>query len=513
MSTATIKALTIDEELEEFVGQFYDDPLGFVQCCFPWRQPGTLLAEFDGPTQHQIDFLAWLGDEIKARAFDGRHAVDPIRGAISSGHGIGKGALTGMIVSFLMSTRRNCKGVVTANTNDQLQDKTWAAIQTWVRMCLTSHWFELNSAVMYRKGHRATWRCSPQTCAEENSEAFAGQHNVTSTSFYINDEDSNVPNVIHEVQEGGLTDGEPIYLLFGNPTRRQGAFYEAVFGSTRHRWKSWVIDARESPLSNKRLQQEWQDDHGEDSDFYRVRVRGLAPKASDAQYIDNQRVLDAQRRQVAVLDDEPLVAGADLAWGGSDHNVIRFRRGRDARSIPPIRIPGALTRDPLVLTNRLSDVLTTEYDGRRVSMLFVDSSGISGPVCARLRELGHSNILEVNFGANSPNPKRRYMRDHIWTELKGWLLVGAIDKDHRLEADLQLPGLRPDSDQRIWLESKEDIKKRTEGKSPDDGDALALTFSAPLAVVKRYKPKPKPRPRFSERRSTPGSGVGLGWMG
>lgn len=483
--------------LHEEVSRYYADPLGFVLAMFPWGEPGP-LEHYTGPQPEQAAFLTWLGEQIQARGFDGVHAVDPIRGAISSGHGIGKGALTGMLVAFIMSTRPHAKGVITANTNDQLQDKTWAGIQYWVKLCKTAHWFELNTSIMYRKGFRESWKCSPQTCADENSEAFAGQHNLNSTSFYINDEDSNVPEVIHEVQEGGCTDGEPMWFLFGNPTRRSGYFYDAVFGTKRHRWQSWVIDARNSALPNKRQQAEWAEDYGEDSDFFRVRVRGLPPNASDAQFIDSQRVLDAQKRQVAVLPDEPLVAGCDLAWGGSDANVIRFRRGKDARSIPAIRIPGELTRDPGVLTNRLADVLTQTYDGHRVSMLFLDSAGIAGAIGTRLRELGHRNVLEVNFGADSPNVKRRFMRDHMWAEMKDWLLGGAIDKSPRLEMDLQMPGLRPDNKQRIWLESKEQIKKRTEGKSPDDGDALALTFAQPVRVAKKPIAAPPAFPTHGE---------------
>lgn len=495
-----VATVSYEDLLHEEVAQYYADPLGFAFAMFPWGEPG-LLEAYAGPQPEQRVFLEWLGAEITRRQFDGVNAVDPIRGAISSGHGIGKGALTGMLVAFIMSTRPHAKGVVTANTSDQLQDKTWAGIRYWGGLCRTAHWFEINSAIMFRKGHRASWKCSPQTCAEENTEAFAGQHNLNSTSFYINDEDSNVPEKIHEVQEGGLTDGEPMYFLFGNPTRRSGAFYDAVFGAKRHRWQSWVIDSRTSALSNKRLIGEWVEDYGEDSDFVRVRVRGLPPNASDAQFIDSQRVLDAQKRDVTVLVNEPLVAGCDLAWGGSDANVIRFRRGRDARSIPAIRIPGELTRDPGVLTNRLADVLTKTYDGRKVAMLFLDSAGIAGAVGTRLRELGHRNVLEVNFGADSPNPKRRYMRDHMWAEMKDWLAIGAIDASPRLEMDLQMPGLRPERLQRIWLESKEDIKKRTEGKSPDDGDALALTFAQPVAP-----------PRDPVKPPSPAYGGPSGWM-
>lgn len=464
-----------EADLHGLCSEHYADPLGWVRGAFAWNKEGPLVA-YKEPDIWQCEFLEWLGSEIASRKFDGVKPVMPIRGAVSSGHGIGKGALTGMLVAFIMSTRKDAKGVITANTNTQLQDKTWAAIQTWVKRGLTAHWFEMNQAIMYRRGYREQWKCSPQTCDPDNSEAFAGQHNVGSTSFYVNDEDSNVPDIIHEVQEGGLTDGEPMQFLFGNPTRRRGAFYDVVFGGKGTRWKTWIIDARNCKFPNKELIEEQKADYGEDSDRFRVRVRGIPPKAEDAQFIDSGRVLDAQKRQVVALPDEPLVAGCDLAWGGADANVIRFRRGRDGRSIAPIRIPGELTRDPSVLTNRLADVLNTTYDGHKVAMLFLDSAGIAGAVGTRLRNLGYTNILEVNFGADSPDPKCRYMRDFMWREMKDWLLVGAIDRSPRLESDLTGPGIREELQQRVWLESKKDMKAR-DVPSPDEGDALALTFA------------------------------------
>jgi len=472
--------------IDEVVG-YYDDPLGYVLFAFPWGVDGTPLAMVNEPRVWQCECLEWLGDQIKDRAFDGVNPVQAIRMAVSSGHGAGKGALTGMLTNFIMSTRRDAKGTVTANTSTQLDDKTWAAILAWNNLSITKDWFEANTQILYRRGHRPTWRVTPQTCAPENSEAFAGQHTKASTSFYVNDEDSNVPEVIHEVQEGGLALGEPMYFLFGNPTRRQGAFYDAVFGDKRHRWKSWVIDTRKVEGHNAALIAEYVEDYGEDSDFFRVRVRGLPPNASDAQFIGHDRVEAARSRTVIELEDTPLIAGVDMAWGGDDNNVVRFRRGRDAASIPPIVIPGRETRDPAVMVNRLADVLSTEYGGRRVTAMFLDSAGIAGPVAARLREIGHKNVHEVNFGADSPSDKCRYFRDYMWSALKDWLLVGAIDKHPRLAADLEGPGIRPDTKQRIWLESKEDMKKRGVA-SPDHADALALTFAQPVKVERPQGP-------------------------
>lgn len=473
-----------DRQLHAEVSLYYADPLGFALAMFPWGKKGTALEHHEGPDKWQRDALSWLGEEVRKRGFNGKNAVTAIRLAASSGHGVGKSVLAAIIVCWIMSTRPFAQGTVTANTITQLDTKTWARIRLWAGMCLTAHWFEINSERMYHKEHPSSWFCAKQSSKEENSEAFAGQHAENSTSFYINDEDSAISQAIHDVEEGGLTDGEPIIVLLGNATRSSGAFYDAVFGRMRHRWKQFIIDSRDSIFTNKEQIAEWIADYGLDSDFVRVRVLGLPPRASDAQFIDSQRVIDSQTRKVEVLPDEPLVAGADLAWGGSDDNVIRFRRGRDARSIPSIRIKGEFTRDPAVLTNRLADVLSQDYDGRRVAMLFLDSAGIAGPIASRLRTMGHRNVQEVNFGSDSPDPKYRYMRDFMWGQMKEWLLSAAIDSHPELEADLTGPGIRPDNRQRVWLESKETMKKRGVD-SPDDGDALALTFAAKVAHAKK----------------------------
>lgn len=470
-----------EQLLHEEVAQYYADPLGFVLAMWPWGEPGPLEA-YDGPQPEQAAFLAWVGDEVAARGFNGVDPVDPIRGAISSGHGVGKGALTGMLVAWIMSTRPHAKGVVTANTNTQLQDKTWAAIQTWVGRCKTAHWFEINSSIMYRRGYRPTWRCSPQSCAPENSEAFAGQHNLNSTSFYINDEDSAVPDAIHEVQEGGLTDGEPMYFLFGNPTRNTGAFHRAVFGAGRDRWRSWVIDSRQSALSNKRLIQEWAEDYGEESDFFRVRVRGLPPLASELQFIPADLVAGAATRVVAPLPDEPLIAGVDVSGGGSAWTVCRFRRGPDARTLPPIRIPGAMStiEDRPRIVAILAERLAETAPATQIAAMFVDSA-FGAPLVERLHALGFRQVHEVSFGAASPDARQANQRAYMWNKGKEWLAHGAIAKDdHRFHADLMGPGFHLNQKNQLVIESKESMRARGIA-SPDDGDAHHLTFAAPVA--------------------------------
>jgi hypothetical protein len=95
-----------------------------------------------------------------------------------------------------MSTRPDCRGTITANTNDQLQEKTWAAIRVWTKRCITARWFDMNNAALWRKGFREQWKCTPTSCAPENAEAFRGQHNATSTSFIIFDEASGIDDAL-----------------------------------------------------------------------------------------------------------------------------------------------------------------------------------------------------------------------------------------------------------------------------------------------------------------------------
>lgn len=482
----------VDNELADFVGQFYDDPYGFVVGCYPWQEEGP-LKDYAGPDKWQTDTLKKIGEEVRARKFDGVHPVAPIRIAVSSGHGIGKSTIQAWLVDWIMSTRPNCRGTVTANTNTQLDTKTWAAIQRWTKLCITAHWFTVNTARFYRNGEREAWFCAPQSCKEENSEAFAGQHAADSTSFYVIDEGSAVPDVIYEVAEGGLTDGEPMIFVFGNPTRSNGQFHRICFGQLRDRWSPLVIDARDATFTNKTQIAEWIEDYGEDSDFVRVRVKGLPPAASDLQFIATSLVSAAQKRQPSVFPDDPLICGLDVARGGSDRCVFRFRRGTDAKSIKPVWIPGEQSRDSMRLVTLAADLLNRQYDGRKIRTMFVDGTGIGGPIVDRLRQLGHTNVIEIQFGGESPDAKYANMRAFMWGKLRDWLAKGAIDSDPRLETDLTSPGYAHDKRDRVVLESKEHMKDRGID-SPDDADALALTFAMTVAP-KPPQPQAPYRPR------------------
>jgi hypothetical protein len=487
--SATAEPIDHEQELVERLYDFRHDPLGCALYSFPWGE-GELTDE-PGPRTFQRKFLEELGAHLQ----NPETRFKPFRKAVSSGHGIGKSALIGQIVHWAKSTCLDAKVLITAGTGDQLKTKTQPEISKWFRNCINKDWFDVHvtSIKVNDAEHETTWRTDFQTWSEDNPQAFAGAHNKGKRLLMIFDEASTVSDAIYRTVEGALTDKntEIIWLLFSQCHRPDGAFYEAVFGDQRHRWRPEVIDSRDVEGTNVEEINESIEIYGENSDHVRVRYLGLFPLAGGGKFIDLDLVNAARERQARSNSTDPLVAGVDFAWGGSDDNVVRFRKGLDARSIPPVKVKGEFTKDPAVMVGKIVDVLNRTYNGDKVAMLFFDSAGIASSVHSGVRALGYQDrILLVNFGADSPKPHCAYWRDYMWDEMKKWLLAGgAIDKDHELAADLQKPILVHDRKQRVKLESKDEMKKRLakmglDSSSPDDGDALALTFAHPVAPRK-----------------------------
>ena len=488
-------ALNPDLMLAEDMGRFYADPLGFVMYAFPWgTTPALSLVKLPeeyrhrfkskyGPDKWACDLLDYIGQRVKENRFDLKSAVDAIRTAVASGHGIGKSSFVAWITHWIMSTRPNAKGVVTANTSEQLSTKTWAEIAKWHKLSITGHWFDITTGKgamrMRHKDYPDSWMCVAQTCREENSEAFAGLHAADSTPFYIFDEASAIPAKIWQVSEGGMTDGEPMWFAFGNPTRNSGEFH-ACFNRQRHRWHTAQVDSRSVQITNKQQIQQWVDDYGEDSDFVRVRVRGVFPSASSMQFIPNETVTEASTRPVPhdALARIAIV-GVDVARFGDDQSVILTRVGRDARSIPALKFRGM---DTMQLASRIVEHVAM-LSGRYQVTVFVDGGGVGGGVIDRLRQLGLP-VIEVNFGWKAANEKQyANKRAEMWGAMREWMVYGCIENDAELIGDLPAVEYGFNVRNQILLESKDDMKKRGMA-SPDVADALALTFAFPVVDEK-----------------------------
>lgn len=468
-----------EQRLVELAARCSRDPLSWVIAAFPWGEPGS-LAEHGGPDTWQTDILSAIRDGLLTPG-------QAIQIAIASGHGPGKSALVAWLILWAVTTMPDTRGVVTANTETQLRTKTWAEVAKWHRLSLWQHWFELTATAIFSRdaAHEKTWRIDAIPWSERNTEAFAGLHNAGRRILVLFDEASAIPDIIWETTEGALTDTDTqiIWLVAGNPTRNTGRFREC-FGRFRHRWINRQVDSRTARLTNKAQIDQWVADYGEDSDFVRVRVRGVFPRAGSMQFIAAELVeaamSDERNPDVTIWD--PLTMGVDVARFGDDQTVIRIRRGRDARTIAPIKLRGANT---MTVAAKVAE-LAEHY---RPDAIFVDGTGVGGGVVDRLRQL-HYPVIEVQFGGK---PDRSQVGQEgavvyankaaeMWGLMRDWLRGGMLEYDPELLGDLtgrEYGYVARDGRDAIALEKKDDMKKRGLA-SPDNADALALTFAYPV---------------------------------
>ena len=466
-----------EDQLIQDIASFQKDPLGFVLYAFPWGE--GQLSRWEGPKKWQRDFLELLGEKLR-ESDDPQVVQTAIQMAIASGHGIGKSALVAWVILWSMSTFEDTKGVVTANTENQLKTKTWAEVAKWHGMMINRHWFTFTATALFSNDpmHEKTWRFDMVPWSEHNTEAFAGLHNEGKRIILIFDEASAIPDKIWEVSEGALTDEntEIIWCVFGNPTRNTGRFREC-FRRLKHRWFNRQIDAREVEGTNKAQIQNWIEDYGVDSDMVKVRVRGMFPSVSVRQFIATNLVDAAFGKHLR--EDEysfaPKIITCDPAWTGGDELVIAMRQGL---RFEVLRTMEKNDNDILV-----ANIIAQLEDDHQADAVFVDLGYGTGIVSAG-RTMGR-NWLLVGFADKPLDEGYLNKRAEMWGELKKWLQEGgAIPADQGLYDDLIGPETVPRVDGKIQLESKEAMKKRGL-PSPNKGDALALSFAYHVAKKDR----------------------------
>lgn len=449
-----------------------DDPLGYVLFSFPWGEPGTELANEPGPEDWQREVLELIGREIRNPTKDGA-----IRIAARSGHGIGKSSLMSWLILWGMSTRPNPQIVVTANTSDQLSSKTWRELAKWHRLAINEHWFSWTATKFSYKPMPETWFAHAMPWSKERSEAFAGTH--ARHVILMFDEASAIDDIIWEVSEGAMTgSGEAatlIWIVFGNPTRNTGRFFEC-FGSLRERWHTFEVDSRETRRANHAQIQQWIEDYGEDSDFVRVRVKGQAPRSGFRQFIASDMVEDAIKRDYSPdsYQHSPVIIGVDVADFGGDKSVIYVRQGLQTIEIQK-HVPRPNDKQ---WTMTFASLIAQTVDKYFADAVIVDATGMGVGVADRLIQLNYDEIVFKAYVGGAARDDKLYFnkRTEIWGKMREWLRDGAIPNDRYLRDDLTNPEYGFSSREQLQLEKKEDMRKRGLA-SPDVGDALALTFA------------------------------------
>lgn len=173
----------------------------------------------------------------------------------------------------------------------------------------------------------------------------------------------------------------------------------------------------------------------------------------------------------------PKVLTADIARFGDDRTVILKRHGHVVYK--PEVFQG--------LDNmHVAGMIAQRWEEWKPDACFIDGGRGEG-VIDRLRQTGYSPI-EVQFGGKPLNPHYQNKRAEMWALTKEWLEKGGNLPNHTdLKSDLCAPTYDFDAMGRMRLESKDSMKKAGR-RSPDIGDALALSFAFPVQAALRVDP-------------------------
>jgi hypothetical protein len=170
-----------------------------------------------------------------------------------------------------------------------------------------------------------------------------------------------------------------------------------------------------------------------------------------------------------------VVLACDVARFGQDKTVVTRRQGPVARMVWRVR-----GQD----TMRIAGFLKAYCDAHEVDVGVVDDTGVGGGVVDRLRELRLGRTRLVPFIAGQRAEDRTHFTNRlaeVWWAMRNSYLSRELDTDNEPALIGQVSGrrYRLRSDGRIRLQSKESMYR-----SPDEADALAMTFAAAVGGVK-----------------------------
>jgi hypothetical protein len=418
----------------------------------PWFYVRTVFnAE---PSEQQMEALRALADP-------------QCRLSIRSGISTGKTTLGAWATHWHVDCHPHSKCAVTAPSSAQLRDALVAEVKMWGERKKAGLFRDttVTSEMMYVNDAEDQFAVF-KTAKREQPEALQGLH--ADYILVLVDEAAGVHDAVYDPLRGATGKYATRFALLANPNRATGYFHRThTQESVRQNWTRLRFNSWNSPHSAKDYLQELLDEYGEESDMYRVRVLGEFPSASPSQLISTDSVNDAMVRHLR--EDQykhaPVILGVDVAWEGGDRSCVYLRQGLMSKCLGVWHNIDNMT---------LADRVAIFEDDYKADAICVDVGWGTG-VIDRLRQIGRKPT-PVHFGGAPINQGYKNKRAEMWFSIRDWLVQGgALPPREQLKLDLTAPEYGPD-DMKKSLERKKDIKKRL-GFSPDEGDALALTFA------------------------------------
>ena len=214
-------------------------------------------------------------------------------------------------------------------------------------------------------------------------------------------------------------------------------------------------------------------------------VLGRYPTSLSNQLIDRADIVKAQNRwkaYVALHGERPPEGirprvGQDVAEFGDDQNVIMPRWGGFVGA--PVKWSGV---DTVVSADRglaYAKRVNPEFH-------FIDATGIGSSMAPLMRRDGIAQAVGVKtskspLGAPEDMGEFKIYRDELFWKVRLWLKydpTAMLPPSEELEDDLLVLTYSKRSG-KIVVMSKKEAKPLLGGRSPDEGDALALTFAEP----------------------------------
>lgn len=390
-----------------------------------WREYGKLL---------MAKIKRWRGDPMTDEE---KRYARKLGISIMAGQGVGKGAtisLCGLHYLFALQSERP-KAVCTAPAGPQLHSSLWPEFGAWLqRNPILHEIFDKISDRIFLKsdGNRGTVsRIEPRTVQpdanpDKQKVVLAGVH--ATGVLYLLDEWSGIPEPVMEPIEGGLTD--PLSMVIGifNPTRRNGFAIE-THRKNRDMWVClhWSGEKlREEKLAqpgrfkwfNEEQQLEIKRKYGEDSDFYRVRVKGLPPNQSSNVLLSFEDVMEATERQVVTLPGDPLVIPVDVAGDGANKSIVGTMRGPVLRKLKAFDKSNTTELADSVAGHLRNELMVSDSEAQHA--VGVDIIGIGRGVYDHLVNVQMvRRCFGIDVSEKALDPLRfARLRDQVWWETR-----------------------------------------------------------------------------------------------
>jgi phage terminase large subunit len=462
------------------------DPLKFVTEALRVKRLSTQQKQ----AFEELRKLVWAKIKLAEGAkltSEEKHYSKKIGISIMSGMGTGKDAFTSMAIIWFLCCFPKALIPCTAPTAHQLKDVLWREINKW-RVGdhndppVVKDWIVWQSDKVYWEPEKGReWfaigrTANPRGSAEEQAETLQGFHE--DYMMMVADEAAAVPDAVFRPLEGTLTGKCNFMLLIFNPFHQTGF---AIDTQTKYR-DQWVClhwDAEESENVSRESIEQKREKYGEDSNFYRVTVKGLPPISSSDTLIPYEWAMDAINADLEPLPDDPEVFGLDIGAGG-DPSIILPMQG--PKVLPVMQME---TSDSEVLTGWVMGKVF-EHEPK---LVFGDVIGVGWALMGNLKTrvpIELSKIIPVNVSNVASNENRfTKLRDELaWrVREKFEQRTISIPNDPILIGEATTIKFE-EPNGKIKVESKKELKARGL-KSPNRFDALCLAHYFNSTFIKR----------------------------